>query len=452
MRISRRTILLLIAVCAAVVSGCGSGAGYSQQGYPQHFRGPTAMVVTPNFYDLRGSYVYIVNSQGDTMSVLDAKFRTIVMHDSEDEDRVDIVRLGMAPYDIAITPEASFVYITDALDGTLRRVQAHPPFDVHRTNITARSARIVLPTDQDPEGQVYAYMTAPDDMMVLKMLVGEDLITSRAVLPGKPVSLDITPDKQLILVTTDDGDLLFVDAYTMRVFDEATIHLGGRPTNVLAKDDSVAYVINNDPPQIHVIDIEKAEEKELEIEFDVPLGDFAMGTHGRYLYITGQNGEVYVMDTRINRPCNAGRGRIFFEDIWPPSNPTIDDVDVFDCKTRDEEWYIEYDGAADNWKVTGSESGRQATRALTNQYYISDNGLIGFRINQSDRYPSDGDTFYFETFGGIEPIGVGLIPDGVVALPYWKKPDYDLIFVANTGTHNISVIYSEEQVSVGAIN
>jgi len=130
----------------------------------------------------------------------------------------------------------------------------------------------------------------------------------------------------------------------------------------------------------------------------------------------------------------------------------LTDVEVFDCITRDEFWYVEYQKRTDDWKVTGSKSLTQSTRAKTNQYYLSDDGFIGFRILPGARNPSDGDFFYFETEAGFYPVRVGLVPDGVATVPYWKDTQYDLIFVANTGTHNLSIIFSDQYVSLGSVH
>lgn len=447
------TGILLLAL--ALLIGCGGGGGGFTTRVAHHFDGPTAMVVTPDPNDLRGVFLYVVNSQGDTLSVMDTKFRMILKHHSDDEDRLDIIRLGGAPFDIAITEDGNWLYVTDALDGVVRRVAAHPPYDVGATDVVVRAGRILLPLGQPDSRAPAAYVTSPDTNELVRMAARPDgeVETGRIDLPGTPVGIAATPNGALLMITTEQGDLVFVDADPFQLLENDTIHLGGRPGNLLTdRDGEYLFAINNDPPQIQVIDLIEGVLEDQQNTFDVPLADMTLAQDGTYLYITSQAGRVFVFSTRHHRACGATFGRVFFQDKWPQSDPVLIDVEVVDCVTRDEQWYVEYQSASDDWKVTGTISGVQATRARTNQYYLSDQGLVGFRILAGVRNPSDGDTFYFETEAGVEPIRVGLVPDGVAAASYWKEPEYDLIFVANTGTHNISILYSKDHVNVGAVN
>ena len=446
---------LLVLIGWTVSLGCGgTGQGFSTN-VPHHFRGPTAMAVTPDPNDLRGVFLYVLNSQGDTLTVLDTKFRHIFKHHSDDEERMDIVRLGDAPYDIAITQDGNWLLITDAQDGLIRRVMAQPPYEVMETGIMVRAGKIVLPLGQPENREAVAYVTSPDTLELVQIAVGQtnQVETGRISLPDEPVAIAATLDQTLLAITSRAGFLYFVDTETFELLDEDTIFLGGLPGNMqFDTDGDFLFVVNNDPPQIQVVDANSRTLEETEVLFDEPLSDLGLTRDGEMAYITSQAGRVYVFSTRHHRACGASYGRIFFTDQWPQSNPELLDLEVFDCVTRDEQWYAEYQSKTDDWEVTGTRSGVQTARAKTNQYYISDRGLVGFRILPGTRFPSDKDTFYFETDAGVEPIRVGLVPNGVATAPYWKEPEYDLVFIANTGTHNVSIIYTEDQVNVGAVN
>lgn len=446
-------ILFLLIVA---VFGCEAGDEGGDDNELENFFGPTAMAVTPDINDLRGVYLYVINSASDSLSVVDANFRTILYQHSFEDNRKDIIELGGAPHDVAITEDGNWLYVTDAVDGLVRRVGAQPPYNVTTTDVFSRVGRIVLPHGQPGPRAPYAYITSPDTMELVRMVVnpGADVeMPPRLELPGTPVAITSLFNGTILAITTEEADLIFVNTTSFEVLPERTIHLGGRPGNLQAEPGGDwLFVLNNYPSQVHIIDLNDYVETEEEVLFDVPLSNLGLDSSGEYLFFTSQIGSVYVFSTKYHRPCGASYEEVLFRDIYPQSDPELVDIEVFDCVTQNEYWYVEYDSDEDYWIVFGTASKTQTMRAYTDQYYISDESTIGFRIISGSRHPSDGDVFYFETKAGIKPIQVGLIPDSVISIPFWKEPEYDVVFISNTGGHNISILYTNDYISLGAIN
>lgn len=441
--------VIFLLICLPV--GCGDDAA-TPEGGSGHFWGPTKMVVTPDETDLRGVYLYVVNSQGDSICVIDTKTRALVSGYVDDNERTDVIWVGSAPKDIAITPDGSWVYVTDAVDGVLRKIEAHAPFRVTTTSIVAKSGRILIPqTEQNYRGPL-AYITEPGTQILIQAALGADVVTATLDLPGTPAGMTVTPDGAMLLITTEQGDLVIVDTVNFEVMSSHTLNLEGRPGNLITDADGrMAFVLNNDPPQVQVVDLSDFSLTDDEIYFDIPLADLVLGVDGRYIYITSQTGKVLTFSVKFKRACGASVGRVFFHDQWPQSDPQLVDLSAYDCVTEDERWYVEYQPESNDWRVWGEKEREQVLRARANLYYVSDAGQVGFRIQEGERGPSEGDYFYFETNGGIEPIEVGLVPDGLAVTPYYLDDSY-LIFVANTGNHLISLISSDEFFQIDAIN
>lgn len=440
----------------AVMYGCEGDDGDAGDNLPESFYAPTAMVVTPDFHDLRGVYLFVINSASDSLSVVDANFRTPLYRSFFNRDRKNLIKLGGAPYDLDITEDGNWLYVTDASDGLVRRVSAQPSYEVTTTEVLARVGKIVIPHGQPGPRAPYAYITSPDTNELLRMVVypGSDIeITPRLTLPGTPIAITSLYYGTLLAITTEEGDLIFVDTTLFEVVSERTIHLGGQPGNLLAEPSGEwLFVLNNYPPQVHVVDLNNYVETEEEVLFDVPLANLGLDSTGEYVFITSQTGSVYVFSAKYHRACGASYERVFFKDIYPQSDPELADIEVFDCLTRNEKWTIKYNSKKGNWIVSGSKSSKQNMRAYTDQYYLTDEGTLGFRIISGSRHPSVGDTFYFRTKAGIKPIQAGQIPDSVVAIPAWKNQDYDVVFISNTGGHNISVLHTKNYVNIGTIN
>lgn len=70
---------------------------------------PLGIAVTPN-----GSYVYVTNQDDDTVSVIRTSDNTVV----------DTISVGDGPYGIAVTPNGNYVYVTNFIDDTVSVIRA----------------------------------------------------------------------------------------------------------------------------------------------------------------------------------------------------------------------------------------------------------------------------------------------------------------------------------------
>ena len=85
------------------IGGGGCGEETDETDYPNTV-GPFGIAVTPN-----GSYVYVTNAYDDTVSVIRTSNNTVK----------DTISVGMSPRNAAVTPNGDYVYVTNADDDTV---------------------------------------------------------------------------------------------------------------------------------------------------------------------------------------------------------------------------------------------------------------------------------------------------------------------------------------------
>jgi len=467
--------LVLAALCAA--AGCGK-AGPGVSGPNNRFAGPTRMTMTQNFLDPYGPYLFIANNQGGTISVINARQYSVLSAHTNDENDLDVIRVGHAPFDIALTPEGARLFVTDAWFDHVRIVTGWPgrrpdvfnayvflddagqaflrydieikelPFMVRAGELAVRAA------PREDGGPVPVYVTDPDNqrVVVLDSETGEQ--AEEIILPEQPERIAVSRLGERVYVTTSGANLLFIDGESDSLIPGQTIFLGGDPGRMIpAKDGDELYILNADPPAIQIIDLpEPPRLLKNGVPLPAPPNGLAAVNDGYHVYISGDDGFIYVFDAHTRRICNSWGGRVFFTDKWPASDPGLENIQVKDCVARTEQWELVYHILDDEWTVRGSMSGLQSGRAKSNQFFLADAGDVGFFIRENDLHSSDGDTFYFETNVGIAPIRVGLVPDDIAVIPYYLNPLDDVVFVANSGTHNLSILFTEDYQHLGVIN
>ncbi|MBZ0272575.1 YncE family protein [bacterium] len=470
-----RALSGLLALAVWAVAGCGGGSR-GIAGVQERFAGPTRVAVQPNVLDPYGHYLFIANNQGGTITVVNAKKYTVLSAHTNEVDDTDVVRVGRAPYDIALTPAGDRLFVTDTWRDNVRVVSGwagrRPDvFDVKvvfddegrrglrydirvdELPLVVRAGEIELPARLPEEGEpLRAFVTDPDGarLFVLDADAGE--VIGEAALSGTPAGLALSDAGDRVFVTTREGDLLFVNPDTPAQIVNATIELGGAPgAMAIGREQSELYVLNNDPPRVHVVRLGARPEVVEEVELPSAPNSLARTGDGRDVWISANDGFVYVLDTDTRRICNSWGGRVFFDDEWPPSNPALERIEVRDCLVATERWVLTYHLPEDEWTVRGTQSGLQIARAQSDQFYVTDGGELGFSIRENEYHASDGDTFYFESNVGVAPIRVGLVPDGIAMTPFYKNADFDIVFIANTGTHNLSILYTEEIQRIGVI-
>lgn len=468
-------VAALVFVTAWLAACGGGGRGVVEE--QNRFAGPTSMAVASNFLDPYGHYLFVANSQGGTISVINAHSYQVLSAHNNDVDDYDVIRVGRAPHRIALTPAGDRLFVTDAWEDSVRVVSGwagrRPDiFDVKvvfdadgnkflryeiavkELDTVVRAGEIAIPSYLDPDGlAVPVFVTDPDNnrVIVLDSETGEAY--DEIPLPESPTNIAVTPTGNLVFVTGAEGRLYIIDGDDFTLLIDLTLDLGGTLGRMVTSDDGrELYVLNNDPPRLQVIGLNPVRLIKGDVRMQASTNGIARSGRGDWIYVAGDDGYIYVFDPSTRRICNSWGGRVFLDDQWPTSTTRLERIDVKDCRVLTERWEVVFRQFDDEWTVRGTRSGLQVGRARSNQYYVTDDGALGFFIRDDDLRASDEDTFYFETNVGIEPIRVGLVPDDVIATPYFLDPEFDVVYVSNAGTDNLSIFFNEENQRLGAVN
>jgi len=455
-----RTTILLLTLALAI--GCGGG-GYDAGDTVRHFYGPTEMAVEPNVLEETGPLIYTVNTAGANLTVMESIGFEIVKSYTDDRYNEKAIWLGEAPIDIAVTPDGDRLYVTDARTDAVRLVELYDPWPGEVADLVLRDARVaVVPVAYAPE--TYAAVAPPawdarhevwftdrDNDRLLVWDHQRQALVDAVELPAEPVNIEVSRDGETVYVLDADANLLIVDAAARELTGDV-VDLGGWPTRLVETlDGSTLFVLNNDPPRLQVVETDRWALTEDEITFPLAINGMALSTDGKTGFISSDDGNVYYFFVEQRRACGSAADRPYFYDEGRRSNPTLEEIETTDCVTREEEWELTFKEEFNAWQVEGTRSGLQYNLAYSDQRYESDYGHVSFRIRRGELRESDDDHFKFRTRVGVAPIRVGLVPTGISVVPYYFELSEDLVFVANSGSHSLSRIYTEEDENLGAI-
>ena len=439
-------LLLLAAAC---------GRRFQAAEVIAHFYGPTQMAIDPDPHRTDGALLYVLNTAGAALSILNAHTQEIIKAWSSDPYDETVLRLGRAPLDIAITPSGELLYITDTWRDRVRTVATADPWTITKTDLVLEGARVsiapatldvdthrpVVPAAWDARHEVW--FTDPVNSRLLVWDHAAGRLVDEVALPSPPVNLRVSGDGERVFVVGEDATLRVVDAADRSLTDIA-VSLDGRPDTIVeSRDGAYVYVLNIDPPQVHVIRTADWRETEDEITFPMAVNGMAMSTDGKLGFITSDDGYLYYFFVGARRACGSSATHPYFFDQGPRGDPTIENVETVDCVTRKETWTITYRLDLLAWEVEGAKSGLQTNLAYTNQAYISDQGELKFFIRAGDYRESDGDYFQFDTNVGVAPVPMGAIPTGVAVTPDLDLPQYDNVFVADTAGESVDRIFTK---------
>ncbi len=435
----------------ALVVGCGGDVNPTEA--KEHFFGPVAMAVEPFPLQDDGPLLYAVNTWGGSLTILRVQGYEIIKDHSDDPFNPAVIWLGTAPHDIAITPDGALLYVADANNDVLRTVDPADPWTVTELDLQLEGARLsIVPAVIDREtleSSTPEVWRERSELWIAEPMANRLLVWDHAAmelagevaLPGSPVELQVSLDGRQVFVTTDEGMLYVVDA-AARALSGVEVALGGYPGDIVENPDSDdLYVLNVDPPRLHIIDRGTWTEVDEQLFFPAALNHMALSTDGEYGFITADDGFVYYYFPERRRVCGSSHTQPRFYDKGPGSNPQLTNIETKDCVTSDEKWRVSYLQLEDAWEVEGTSSGLQYTLAYTGQAYASDRGEIRFVVRGGDLHPSDGDTFRFSTDVGERPVPVGATPRMVVVSPIADDEEFfgkDRVFVADPGTNSVT--------------
>ncbi|MDP8223990.1 MAG: hypothetical protein P9L99_11570 [Candidatus Lernaella stagnicola] len=451
------TILMILLALLLLMIACGDD--YQPEEVKEHFFGPTRLAVHPDVLQDEGPLLYAVNTWGGSMTIIRVVGYDIIKDHSLDPYNPDVIWLGKAPHDIVITPDGGTLYVTDALRDAVRLVDPEDPWTVSELDLEFDGARLdVVPPVIDRDTLEFTtpevwrerpeiwFMDGANDRLVVWDHAAME-VAGEVALPSTPVEIEVSVDGQSVFVTSVDGMLRVVDAAAQALTD-IEVFLGGKPGAIAENSDNDdLYVLNIDPPQLHIIDRRDWQQTDEEIYFHAALNDMALSTSGAYGFVTSDDGFLYYFFPRQRRVCGSSYEPPRFFDKGPNSNPELTDIQTKDCLTSEEEWRISYLQSIDAWEVEGTSSGLQFTYAATGQAYASDRDEIRFVIRAGDRAPSDGDTFRLFTDSGEPPVPIGTVPRGVIVSPVADDEEFfgeDRVFVADPGTNSVTRLITFE--------
>lgn len=457
-------LLILVAGLLVLILLAGACGGNNQQEEEKrNFYGPTEIALQPYPLLESGPLLFAVNSWGGNLSILNTESYEIIKGYISDRWEEKALWVGPAPQDIAMTPSGDLVYVTDANREAVRIGITIEPWTIDQIDLVLERARVsIVPALIDPDdltttippaweerGEVW-FADPPNSRLVVWSHF-ENRLDGQVELPSPPVDLQVSRDGDAVFVIGEDTALRVVDAVTRRL-EDVEVFVGGLPTRVVESPagDEV-YVLNSNPPQLHIIDARTWRQDDLEITFQAALNDMAFSTDGDFGFITSDDGFLYWFYRELRRVCGSWYDKPYFYDFGPIANPTLVNIETEDCRTHEEEWKITYRQREDDWEVEGSKSGLQINLAYTGQSYISDQGEIKFLIRAGDYHESDGDAFRIWTRVGKEPVPMGALPRGIAISPIIDELGEDKVFVADPSTNSVTRIITDDTENYNTI-
>ena len=199
--------------------------------------GAFSPAITPD-----GSFVYVSNGLSDYVSVIQTSDNTVV----------DAVTVGNNPRGMAVTPDGAFVYVTNFFDDiisvidTFTNTVVDPPISVGEGPIDVAIT---------PNG-AFAYVVNCDSDDVSVIRTSDNTVVATVAVGLGPLNLAITPDGAYVYVSNYDDDTVSVIATSTNTVVGAPIPVGDMPRGVaITPDGAYAYVANRWSHDVSVIDI-----------------------------------------------------------------------------------------------------------------------------------------------------------------------------------------------------
>ena len=201
---------------------------------------PVGVAITPD-----GSHAYVTNARGGTVSVIDTGTAAVIA----------TVAVGTGPVGVAITPGGSHAYVTtsegEPTAGTVSVIDTAT--DTVSATITLGSPSFGVAITADGIG---AYVTNADLGTVSLIDATTNTVSASVTVGIVPVGVAITPDGSAYVANSGSDTVSVIDA-TATV--SATITVGSGPAGVaITPDGSQAYVTNSDAGTVSVIPMRPA--------------------------------------------------------------------------------------------------------------------------------------------------------------------------------------------------
>jgi YVTN family beta-propeller protein len=230
--------------------------------------------------------IYVTNYLDDTVSVIDGSTGKIVA----------TVRVGVAPTQMAVSPDRRSVYIADAGSNSVSVLNT-------TNNTIART--IALPRRSKPIGVAlspngrYLYTADGGSNRVSVLDTRTKRVVASARVGTQPVSVAVAPDgKTVYAANSGSGDVSVIDARTKRIV--RSVRTGRFPSGVAVTPDGASIYVTNELSGVTVIN---AATGTVQAKLRVPSPfSVAVSPNGDRAYVTDLGpGTLTVIDTRTDR-------------------------------------------------------------------------------------------------------------------------------------------------------
>ena len=258
---------------------------------------PWDMAVTPD-----GSHVYVCNSNDGTVSVIQTSNNTVI----------DTISVGDTPWGVAVTPDGSHVYVSNSNDGTVSVIQTSNNTVIDTISVGAIPSGVAV----TPDGShVYVANTYGDTVSVIQ--TSNNTVIDTISVGNMPLCVAVTPDGNYAYLTHYYSDTVsivsVIQTSNNTVID--TISVGDEPGGVaVTPDGSHVYVANNFGDTVSVIQTSNNTVIDTISVGNAPFG-VAVTPNGSYVYVSilGLR-RVSVIQTSNNTvidTISVGRGNQF---------------------------------------------------------------------------------------------------------------------------------------------
>ena len=216
---------------------------------------PKGLAVTPD-----GKFVYVANSGNGTVSVIDTSTNTVL------PAAISLPTFGCdgcfpSPVGVAITPDGTRAYVTDAIQGAIHVIDTNPgslTYNTVLTSITADVGNNPTAIAMSSEIGTAAYYTFGTNSVgridTNPASLTYNTHTTTFTVGTSPTGIAVTPNGSLYYVTNNGSANVSVVTTGLTPATVATIAVGTGPTNVaITPNGAFAYVVNQLSDTVSVI-------------------------------------------------------------------------------------------------------------------------------------------------------------------------------------------------------
>ena len=234
--------------------------------------------------------IYVTNYLANTASVIDAGTRKVIA----------TVRVGVAPTQMAVSPDRRSLYIANAGSNTV---------SVLNTADDTIARTVALPRGSSPTGVAlspagrYLYTADGGSNRVSVIDTRTKRVVASARVGTQPVSVAVAPDgKTVYTANSGSGNVSVIDARTKRVV--RSIRAGRFPSGVAVTPDGASVYVTNELSGVTVIDAASGA-VQARLREPSPFG-VAVSPAGDRAYVTGLGpGTLTAIDTGTHRVSSS---------------------------------------------------------------------------------------------------------------------------------------------------